>query len=132
MVVTSATSRLVQISVHRELWSPEWHRHHRIHPVRRCPAILGCGSGGAAVAAGILPPANAIDGGGSIRHYPVAGLLGEKPSQRGGWVPADQNPSSVICIYAVSRSVRDSAALLDASSAVAEPAQTTIAPRART
>ncbi len=80
----------------------------------------GGSSGGAsaAVAAGILPIANASDGGGSIR-IPAAttGLFGMKPTRgrtpmgpdRGeGW--AGQSIS-----HAVSRSVRDSAALLDAT-----------------
>jgi amidase len=76
------------------------------------------GGAGAAVAAGILPVAHASDGGGSIRiPASCCGLVGLKPS-RGripfgpdkaeGW--AGQSTSHV-----VSRSVRDSAAMLDAT-----------------
>jgi amidase/6-aminohexanoate-cyclic-dimer hydrolase len=80
----------------------------------------GGSSGGAsaAVAGGILPMANASDGGGSIR-IPAActGLVGYKPT-RGrtamgpvigeGW--GGQSISHVVC-----RTVRDSAAMLDAT-----------------
>ena len=90
----------------------------------------GGSSGGsaAAVAAGILPVANATDGGGSIRiPASCCGLFGMKPSR--GRVPSGpKNLSSVMSvIHAVSRSVRDSAALLDAS-AGPEPGQPTVAP----
>lgn len=90
----------------------------------------GGSSGGAAaaVAAGILPLANATDGGGSIR-IPASscGLFGMKPSR--GRVPSGPRKlsSTMSVIHAVSRSVRDSAALLDASRGP-EPGQTTIAP----
>jgi amidase len=80
----------------------------------------GGSSGGASasVASGILPMANASDGGGSIRiPASCAGLVGLKPTRgrtpagpdRGeGW--AGQSIS-----HAVTRTVRDSAALLDAT-----------------
>ena len=90
----------------------------------------GGSSGGsaAAVAAGVLPLANATDGGGSIRiPASCCGLFGMKPSR--GRVPSGpiDLSSTMSVIHAVSRSVRDSAALLDASGGP-EPGQTTIAP----
>ena len=90
----------------------------------------GGSSGGsaAAVAAGILPMANGTDGGGSIRiPASCCGLFGMKPSR--GRVPSGPKELSSIMsvIHAISRSVRDSAALLDASRGP-EPGQTTIAP----
>ena len=88
----------------------------------RNPWDLERGSGGssggaaAAVAAGMLPAANASDGGGSIR-IPAAmcGLVGLKPSrgrismgpQRDEWGNSVQ--------HVVSHTVRDSAAILDAT-----------------
>ncbi|NOT39260.1 MAG: amidase [Alphaproteobacteria bacterium] len=82
--------------------------------------IAGGSSGGAAaaVAAGIIPTAHATDGGGSIRiPASCCGLFGLKPTRartpmgpkRGeGWGGASVG-------HVVSRSVRDSAALLDAT-----------------
>ena len=79
----------------------------------------GGSSGGsaAAVSAGILPMASASDGGGSIR-IPAAccGLFGMKTSR--GRTPMGprygEGWSGAIVSFALSRSVRDSAALLDA------------------
>jgi Asp-tRNA(Asn)/Glu-tRNA(Gln) amidotransferase A subunit family amidase len=78
----------------------------------------GGSSGGAAaaVAAGILPAAHASDGGGSIR-IPAAncGLFGLKPSR--GRVPygpkALENWMGLSIMHTITRSVRDSALLLD-------------------
>ena len=79
----------------------------------------GGSSGGAAcaVAAGIVPMAQASDGGGSIRCPASAcGIFGMKPSR--GRVPMGPRVTEgwmgLSVVHAVSRSVRDNAALLDA------------------
>ncbi|MFP6654092.1 MAG: amidase [Myxococcota bacterium] len=88
------------------------------------PWDLGHTSGGssggasAAVAAGILPLANASDGGGSIRiPASCCGLFGMKPTR--GRTPmgptSGEGWAGMSAVHAVSRSVRDSAALLDVS-----------------
>lgn len=75
------------------------------------------GGAGAAVAAGIVPMAHGSDGGGSIR-IPAAhcGIVGLKPSRgRCSFGPgAGERWSGLSAEFALTRSVRDSAALLDA------------------
>ncbi|MFE0462517.1 amidase [Kitasatospora sp. NPDC058965] len=86
----------------------------------------GGSSGGAAaaVAAGILPVAGASDGGGSIRIPAAAcGLVGLKPGR--GLVPAGPRFAEYLHGAAtdgvLSRTVRDSAAMLDVLTAAPDP-----------
>ena len=78
----------------------------------------GGSSGGAAaaVAAGMVPAANASDGGGSIR-IPAAmcGLVGLKPSRGRVSMGPLQDEWGTSVQHAVSHTVRDSAAILDAT-----------------
>jgi amidase len=90
----------------------------------RNPWNLGCGSGGssggsaAAVAAGLVAAAHASDGGGSIRiPASCCGLVGLKPTRgRTSYAPdLGDVAGGILCDHVVTRSVRDSAALLDAT-----------------
>jgi len=80
----------------------------------------GGSSGGsaAAIAAGIVPMAHGNDGGGSLRIPASAtGLFGLKPSR--GRLPRESEmnagPGALVVDHVMSRTVRDSAALLDAT-----------------
>ena len=76
------------------------------------------GGSGAAVASGMVPVGHAGDGGGSIRIPASAcGLFGLKPSRgRSSLGPTDgESWAGFIVRHALTRSVRDSAAVLDAA-----------------
>jgi len=82
----------------------------------RIPGGSSSGSA-AAVAAGVLPLVHASDGGGSIR-IPAAccGVFGMKPSRgRITYSPVAESWSGMSTQHAVSATVRDNAALLDAT-----------------
>lgn len=96
----------------------------KAHGATHNPHKLGYSSGGSsggsasAVASGIVPMAGAGDGGGSIR-FPAAwcGAFGLKPSR--GLVPLGPYTgdawSGAVADHVITRTVRDSAAMLDAT-----------------
>lgn len=95
-----------------------------LHGPTHNPWMQGYSSGGssggasALVAAGIIPMAHASDGGGSIRiPASCCGLVGLKPSR--GRVPLGpaqlEGWGGLSTVHAVTKTVRDSAALLDIS-----------------
>ncbi len=116
--------------------TPEWGQNASTEPAlfgpARNPHRLSCSPGGssggasAAVAAGILPAAHASDGGGSIRiPSAMTGLVGLKPS-RGRTRAGNPLGAPLSVQHAVTRSVRDSALLLDIASAPQTGAPVTI------
>jgi amidase len=107
--------------------SPEFGNHSTSEPALFGPArnpwnparTTGGSSGGsaAAVASGMVPAAHGNDGAGSIRiPSSCCGLFGLKPTRgRNSWAPAGDVLSGVAVEHALTVSVRDSAAILDAT-----------------
>jgi amidase len=105
--------------------TPEFGNHSTTEPVLFGPTrnpwdlhrTVGGSSGGsaAAVATGMVPAASAGDGAGSIRiPASCCGLFGLKPSRgRVSHAPAGEEIGGFSVRHAITRSVRDSAALLD-------------------
>ncbi|HBF28651.1 amidase [Rhizobium sp.] len=101
----------------------DWTTRSRAHGVTANPwdvdKTAGTSSGGtaAAVAAQIVPMGHGNDGGGSIRvPSSCCGLFGMKPTRgRNPVAPAGSTWQGMLVEHALTRSVRDSAALLDAT-----------------
>jgi len=97
----------------------------RFHGSCRNPWNLDCSTGGssggsaAAVAACLVPMAHGNDGGGSIRiPSSCCGVFGLKPTRARNPLGPDVGDlvSGLVCEHVLTRSVRDSAAALDATS----------------
>jgi amidase len=107
--------------------TPEFGNHSTAEPESAGPSrnpwnperTTGGSSGGsaAAVASGMVPAAHGNDGAGSIRiPSSCCGTVGLKPTRgRNSWAPAGDAMAGIAVEHALTRSVRDSAAILDAT-----------------
>lgn len=104
----------------------DWTTRSRAHGITNNPwdvtRTAGTSSGGtaAAVAAGIVPMGHGNDGGGSIRvPSSVCACFGLKPTRgRNPVAPSGSTWQGMLVEHVLSRSVRDSAAMLDATSGI--------------
>lgn len=107
--------------------TPEFGNHSTAEPEANGPTrnpwdlgrTAGGSSGGsaAAVASGMVPAAHGNDGAGSIRiPSSCCATVGLKPTRgRNSWAPAGDAMAGLAVEHALTRSVRDSAAILDAT-----------------